>query len=47
MARVAAPDPSTSRFSPALMHSAARLYYLEDAKQADVAERLGVSRPTV
>lgn len=39
--------PSSSRFPPALMHSAARLYYLEDAKQADVARRLGISRPTV
>ncbi len=46
--RVAAPElPSTSRFSPALMHTAARLYYLEDAKQADVARRMGISRPTV
>lgn len=37
----------TPRFSPALMHSAARLYYLEDATQADIAERLGTSRATV
>lgn len=29
------------------MHDAARLYYLEDATQADIAERLGTSRATV
>jgi DNA-binding transcriptional regulator LsrR (DeoR family) len=29
------------------MYSAARLYYLEDATQADVAQRLGTSRATV
>ena len=34
-------------FSTALMHTAARLYYLEDATQAEIAARLGVSRPTV
>jgi DNA-binding transcriptional regulator LsrR (DeoR family) len=32
---------------PALMHTAARLYYLEDATQAEIAARLGMSRPTV
>lgn len=36
-----------SRFSAELMHAVARLYYLEDATQADIAARLGVSRPTV
>lgn len=36
-----------SRFPKALMHSAARLYYLEDATQAEVAARLGTSRATV
>lgn len=38
---------SAPRFSPALMHSAARMYYVEDATQADIAERLGTSRATV
>lgn len=38
---------TTSRFSKSLMHSAARLYYLEDATQADIAVRLGTSRATV
>lgn len=38
---------TTSRFSKTLMHSAARLYYLEDATQADIATRLGTSRATV
>jgi DNA-binding transcriptional regulator LsrR (DeoR family) len=45
MGRVAA--SGGPRFSVALMHTAARLYYLEDATQAEIAERLGVSRPTV
>ena len=31
----------------ALMHQAATLYYLEDATQAEIAERLGVSRASV
>ncbi|MEU6696201.1 sugar-binding domain-containing protein [Pseudonocardia sp. NPDC046786] len=31
----------------ALMHRAARLYYLDDLNQAAIAERLTVSRPTV
>jgi DNA-binding transcriptional regulator LsrR (DeoR family) len=44
--RAAAPAPS-SRFSKALMHSAAALYYLEEVTQAEVAARLGVSRATV
>jgi DNA-binding transcriptional regulator LsrR (DeoR family) len=35
------------RFPPALMHSAAVLYYLENATQAEIAQRLGTSRPTV
>ena len=37
----------TSRFPPDLMVLAAELYYVEDATQAQVAQRLGVSRPTV
>lgn len=36
-----------SRFPPDLMYTAARLYYLEDANQAQVAEHLGTSRATV
>ncbi|MDQ2795600.1 MAG: RNA polymerase subunit sigma-70 [Actinomycetota bacterium] len=35
------------RFTPALVYEAARLYYLEDANQAVIAERLGTSRTTV
>lgn len=36
-----------SRFPAHLLHAAATLYYLEDATQAQIAERLGTSRPTV
>ena len=36
-----------SRFPRALMHAAATLYYLQDATQAEVAQQLGTSRPTV
>lgn len=35
------------RFPVALMHQAATLYYLEEATQAEIAERLGVSRASV
>jgi DNA-binding transcriptional regulator LsrR (DeoR family) len=35
------------RFPHELMYAAARQYYLEDATQGDVAQRLGVSRATV
>jgi len=35
------------RFSKELMYSAAALYYLEDASQADIAKRLRTSRATV
>jgi DNA-binding transcriptional regulator LsrR (DeoR family) len=42
-----AADLGQWRFPKALMHSAARLYYLEDATQAEVAQRLGTSRATV
>lgn len=35
------------RFPSALMYSAATLYYLEDASQAEIAKRLGTSRATV
>jgi len=40
-------SPAAARHSAALMHTAARLYYLEDATQAEIAIRLGVSRPKV
>lgn len=39
--------PGGQRFSADLMYAAARLYYLEEANQADVAKRLGTSRATV
>lgn len=35
------------RFSPQQMYAAAQLYYLADATQAEIAERLGTSRATV
>lgn len=50
MAARRAPDDTTgaaSRFPPQLLYRAARLYYLEDATQAEVAMALGTSRPTV
>jgi DNA-binding transcriptional regulator LsrR (DeoR family) len=43
----AAEVPAASRFPPDLLVLAAQLYYVEDATQAQVAQRLGVSRPTV
>jgi DNA-binding transcriptional regulator LsrR (DeoR family) len=36
-----------SRFTPELMYSAASLYYLQDATQAEIAAQLGTSRTTV
>ncbi len=36
-----------ARFAPELMVAAARLYYLQEATQAEIADRLGTSRPTV
>jgi DNA-binding transcriptional regulator LsrR (DeoR family) len=44
---MAIPDGQRTRFSPALMHRAAALYYEQEATQAEIAERLGLSRPTV
>ena len=35
------------RFSRHVMHAAATMYYLHDATQAEIAERLGTSRATV
>lgn len=37
----------TSHFPPSLLYAAARLYYEDEATQADVAEKLGTSRATV
>jgi DNA-binding transcriptional regulator LsrR (DeoR family) len=37
----------SGHFSPSLLYTAARLYYEDDATQAEVAERLGTSRATV
>src|SRR5918997_1919721 len=36
-----------SRFSPAMLFAAAKMYYEEDATQATIAEKLGTSRATV
>ncbi|WP_220036801.1 sugar-binding domain-containing protein [Curtobacterium sp. MCBD17_021] len=44
---VAAPDAGRSRFPLDTVYQAARMYYLEDATQSEIASRLGVSRPTV
>lgn len=41
------PGAHHGRFSPSLVYEAARLYYLEDATQAEIAGQLGTSRPTV
>jgi DNA-binding transcriptional regulator LsrR (DeoR family) len=47
----ASPEPTNSvelsHFSPSLLYAAARLYYEDDATQAEVAEQLGTSRATV
>ena len=43
-----APDGAgPARFPQELMYAAAAQYYLDDATQADIAKRLGVSRATV
>ncbi|WP_432565205.1 sugar-binding transcriptional regulator [Kineococcus sp. SYSU DK003] len=39
--------PNSERFPLALAHTAATLYYLQDATQAEIAERIGTSRATV
>lgn len=39
-------DPG-SRFPADLLYRAARLYYVDDATQAEIADTLGTSRPTV
>jgi DNA-binding transcriptional regulator LsrR (DeoR family) len=40
-------DDAATRFPPELLYRAARLYYLENATQAEVAAALATSRPTV
>lgn len=40
-------SPATTRFPPPLLYEAARLYYLEESNQAEIAVRLGTSRTTV
>lgn len=40
-------SPPGARFPASLLHAAATLYYLQDATQAEVAQRLGTSRATV
>jgi DNA-binding transcriptional regulator LsrR (DeoR family) len=39
--------PNADRFPLALAHTAATLYYLQDATQAEIADRIGTSRTTV
>ncbi len=41
------PDGARTRFPLDTVYQAARMYYLEDATQGEIAARLGVSRPTV
>lgn len=41
------PVPRSPRFPDDLLYQAARLYYLQDATQAQIAATLGTSRPTV
>ena len=43
----ASPDVESTHFAPALLYSAAKLYYVDGATQADVAAQLGTSRATV
>ncbi|QKS21670.1 MarR family transcriptional regulator [Curtobacterium sp. Csp1] len=40
-------EGSRARFPLDTVYQAARMYYLEDATQVEIASRLGVSRPTV
>lgn len=42
-----ASTPETGHFAPTLLYTAAKLYYDEDATQAEVAAKLGTSRATV
>lgn len=43
----ASADTEAGHFPPSLLYAAARLYYTEDATQAEVAAQLGTSRATV
>ena len=43
----ASSDAEAGHFPPSLLYAAARLYYTEDATQAEVAAQLGTSRATV
>src|SRR4051795_13420601 len=43
----ASSDGEGSHFPASLLYTAARLYYEDDATQAEVAEQLGTSRATV
>ena len=43
----AAPDSESSHFPATLLYTAARLYYEDEATQAEIAEKLGTSRATV
>lgn len=45
--QVGTSEAARGRFSPELAYRAARLYYDHDATQAEIAESLDVSRPTV
>jgi predicted DNA-binding protein (UPF0251 family) len=44
---VPAPRAGATRFPVALVYQAARLYYLDDVRQSEIAVRLAISRPTV
>lgn len=46
-AESSANEGESSHFPPPLLYAAARLYYEDDATQAEVAEKLGTSRATV
>ncbi len=47
MAATVSAGDGGSRFPAELVHAAAVMYYLEDATQAEIGERLRTSRPTV
>ncbi|TRW79016.1 MarR family transcriptional regulator [Mycolicibacterium sp. 018/SC-01/001] len=42
-----APETESSHFSATMLYTAARLYYEDEATQAEIAEKLGTSRATV
>ena len=42
-----AASPERATFRPSLLYAAAKLYYTDDATQAEVAAQLGTSRATV